>query len=163
MEREAKAISSLNHRHICHLYDIGSQDGTDYMVMEFLEGETLAERLRKGAMPLNEIFKTGIAVAEALAVAHRQGWGTRVLREITTLAGVALGDHELFSFSMPSRHSSLRGRYSLPILPELPITETIDEVIVYHSNSLHVGIHDCRTNETESAMLEVLAECIGFG
>jgi len=73
MEREAKAISSLNHRHICHLYDIGSQDGTDYMVMEFLEGETLAERLRKGAMPLNEIFKTGIAVAEALAVAHRQG------------------------------------------------------------------------------------------
>src|SRR6266436_5478566 len=73
MEREARAISSLNHRHICHLYDIGSQDGTDYMVMEFLEGETLAERLRKGAMPLNEIFKTGIAVAEALAVAHRQG------------------------------------------------------------------------------------------
>ena len=98
MEREAKAISSLNHRHICHLYDIGSQDGTDYMVMEFLEGETLAERLRKGAMPLNEIFKTGIAVAEALAVAHRQGWGTRVLREITTLAGVALGEHELISF-----------------------------------------------------------------
>src|SRR5712691_6655177 len=73
MEREAKAISSLNHPHICHLYDIGSHDETDYMVMEFLEGETLAERLRKGAMPLNEIFKTGIAVAEALAVAHRQG------------------------------------------------------------------------------------------
>src|SRR6266705_7033387 len=47
MEREARAISSLNHPHICHLYDIGSQDGTDYMVMEFLEGETLAERLRK--------------------------------------------------------------------------------------------------------------------
>src|SRR5437879_12519839 len=80
MEREAKAISSLNHRHICHLYDIGSQDGTDYMVMEFLEGETLAERLRKGAMPLNEIFKTGIAVAEALAVAHRQGLVHRDLK-----------------------------------------------------------------------------------
>src|SRR5258707_550381 len=72
-EREAKAISSLNHPHICHLYDIGSQDGTDYLVMEFLEGETLAERLRKGAMSLNEIFKIGIAVADALAVAHRQG------------------------------------------------------------------------------------------
>src|SRR5712671_6137190 len=80
MEREAKAISSLNHPHICHLYDIGSQDGTDYMVMEFLEGETLAERLRKGAMPLNEIFKTGIAVAEALAVAHRQGLVHRDLK-----------------------------------------------------------------------------------
>jgi serine/threonine protein kinase len=73
MEREARAISSLNHPHICHLYDIGSQDGTDYLVMEFLEGETLAERLRKGAMPLNEVFRVGIAVAEALAVAHRSG------------------------------------------------------------------------------------------
>ena len=73
MEREARAISSLNHPHICHLYDIGSQDGTDYLVMEFLEGETLAERLRKGAMPLNEILKIGIAMAEALAFAHRQG------------------------------------------------------------------------------------------
>src|SRR6266436_2473440 len=64
--------------------------------------------------------------------------------------------------SMPSRHSSLRGRYSLPILPELPITETIDEMIVYHSDGLHVGIHDRRTNETESARLEVLAERIGL-
>ena len=54
MEREARAISSLNHVGICHLYDVGSQAGTDYLVMEFLEGETLAERLRKGPMPLNE-------------------------------------------------------------------------------------------------------------
>jgi serine/threonine protein kinase len=73
MEREARAISALNHPHICHLYDIGSQDGTDYLVMEFPEGETLAERLRKGAMPLNEICKIGVAIAEALAVAHRHG------------------------------------------------------------------------------------------
>src|SRR5207245_2770290 len=65
-------------------------------------------------------------------------------------------------FSMPSRHSSLRGRSSLPILPDLPITETIDEVIVYHSNGLHVGIHDRRTNETEPATSKVLAERIGF-
>jgi len=73
MEREARAISSLNHPHICQLYDIGSQDGTDYLVMEFLDGETLAERLRKGALPLAEVFKIGIAVAEALAVANRGG------------------------------------------------------------------------------------------
>src|SRR5690349_4865445 len=73
MEREARAISSLNDPHICQLYDIGSQDGTDYLVMEFLEGETLAERLRKGALPLNEVLRIGIAVAEALAVAHRHG------------------------------------------------------------------------------------------
>ncbi len=73
MEREGRAISSLNHPHICQLYDIGSQNGTDYLVMEFLEGETLGERLRKGAMPLPEVIKIGIAVAEALAVAHRSG------------------------------------------------------------------------------------------
>ena len=59
MEREARAISSLNHPNICHLYDIGSQDGADYLVMEFLEGETLAERLRKGAMPLSETLAIG--------------------------------------------------------------------------------------------------------
>ena len=56
-----------------NLYDIGTLDGSDYLVMEFLEGETLAERLRKGAMPLNENFKIGMAVADALAFAHRQG------------------------------------------------------------------------------------------
>ena len=61
-EREARTISSLNHPHICHLYDIGSQDDTDFLVMEFLDGETLAERLRKGAAPLNELLRVGIEV-----------------------------------------------------------------------------------------------------
>src|ERR1700720_4180530 len=68
MEREGRAISSVNHPHICQLYDIGSQNGTDYLVMEFLEGETLAERLRKGGLPLNEILRVGTAIAEELAV-----------------------------------------------------------------------------------------------
>jgi eukaryotic-like serine/threonine-protein kinase len=72
-EREARAISSLNHPHICQLYDVGSQEGTDFLVMEFLDGETLAERLRKGALPLPELLKIGIEVAEALEVAHRAG------------------------------------------------------------------------------------------
>src|SRR5229473_6320667 len=52
MEREARAISSLSHPHICHLYDIGSQNGTDYLVMEYIEGETVADRLSKGPLPL---------------------------------------------------------------------------------------------------------------
>jgi serine/threonine protein kinase/Tol biopolymer transport system component len=98
LEREARSISSLNHPHICHLYDIGSQDGTDYLVMEFLEGETLAERLRKGAMPLNEVFHIGIAVAEALAVAHRQGIVHRDLKPgniMLTQAGAKLMDFGL--------------------------------------------------------------------
>jgi serine/threonine protein kinase/Tol biopolymer transport system component len=98
MEREGRAISSLNHPHICQLYDIGSQNGTDYLVMEFLEGETLAERLRKGAMPLNEIFKVGIAVAEALAVAHRSGIVHRDLKPgniMLTQSGAKLMDFGL--------------------------------------------------------------------
>jgi eukaryotic-like serine/threonine-protein kinase len=98
MEREARAISSLNHPNICHLYDIGSQDGTDFLVMEFLEGETLADRLRKGALPLNEILKIGIAVAEALAIAHRQGIVHRDLKPgnvMLTSAGAKLMDFGL--------------------------------------------------------------------
>jgi serine/threonine protein kinase/Tol biopolymer transport system component len=98
MEREGRAISSLNHPHICQLYDIGSQNGTDYLVMEFLEGETLAERLRKGEMPLAELFKIGIAVAEALAVAHRHGIVHRDLKPgniMLTQAGAKLMDFGL--------------------------------------------------------------------
>jgi serine/threonine protein kinase len=59
-EREARTVSSLNHPHVCRLFDVGSQDGTDFLVMKFLDGETLAERLRKGAMPVNEFLKTGM-------------------------------------------------------------------------------------------------------
>src|SRR5580704_4013981 len=98
MEREGRAISSLNHPHICQLYDIGSQDGTDYLVMEFLEGETLAERLRKGAIPLAEVFKIGIAVAEALTVAHRSGIVHRDLKPgniMVTQGGAKLMDSGL--------------------------------------------------------------------
>jgi eukaryotic-like serine/threonine-protein kinase len=98
MEREARAISSLNHANICHLYDIGSQEGIDFLVMEFLEGETLAQRLDKGAMPLAEALKVGIAVADALAVAHRQGIVHRDLKPgniMLTKAGAKLMDFGL--------------------------------------------------------------------
>ena len=98
MEREARAISSLNHPNICHLYDIGSQDGTDFLVMEFLEGQTLAERLRAGALALPEVYKIGIAVAEALAFAHRNGILHRDLKPgniMLTAAGAKLMDFGL--------------------------------------------------------------------
>ena len=98
MEREARAISALNHPHICQLFDIGSQNGTDYLVMEFLEGETLAKRLGKGAMPLNEILRIGIAVAEALEVAHRKGIVHRDLKPgniMLTPSGAKLMDFGL--------------------------------------------------------------------
>ena len=72
-EREAKTISSLNHPHICVLYDVGHQDGTDYLVMECLEGETLAKRLEKGPLPLEQVLKFGRQIADALDKAHRSG------------------------------------------------------------------------------------------
>src|ERR1700752_5373034 len=71
MEREAKAISALQHANICTLHDIGTQDGTDFLVMEYLEGQTLADRLGKGALPLEEVLKIGTEVAQALEKAHQ--------------------------------------------------------------------------------------------
>ena len=68
-EREAKAVSSLNHPHICTLHDIGQQGGTSYLVMEFLDGTTLASRLERGALPLEEALKIAIEVARLLAQA----------------------------------------------------------------------------------------------
>ncbi len=81
-EREAKTISSLNHPHICTLYEFDTQDGTDFLVMEYLEGETLAERLRKGALPLklDQALRYAIEIADALDKAHRQGVTYRDLK-----------------------------------------------------------------------------------
>jgi serine/threonine protein kinase len=73
MEREARSISSLNHPNICTLHDIGSQDGVDFLVMEHLDGETLADRLHRGAMPLEEALEIAIKIADALDKAHARG------------------------------------------------------------------------------------------
>src|ERR1700730_7309127 len=72
-EREARTLSSVAHPHICHLYDVGSQSGVEFLVMELLEGETLAERLKKGPLPLHEVSQIGIEIADALTKAHRVG------------------------------------------------------------------------------------------
>src|SRR5258708_5924415 len=70
-EREAKTISGLNHPNICVLHDIGHQDGIDYLVMECVEGETLAKRLEKGPLPLEQVLKYGAQITDALDKAHR--------------------------------------------------------------------------------------------
>jgi serine/threonine protein kinase/Tol biopolymer transport system component len=72
-EREARAVSSLNHPHICTLHDVGSHDGLDYLVMEYLEGESLSERLKKGPLPLEEALRYGREIADGLDEAHRKG------------------------------------------------------------------------------------------
>lgn len=72
-DREARAVAALSHPHICALFDVGNQDGTRYLVMEYLEGQTLAERLATGPLPSEEVFKLGAQMAEALAAAHAKG------------------------------------------------------------------------------------------
>jgi eukaryotic-like serine/threonine-protein kinase len=113
-EREARAISSLNHPHICHLYDIGSHDGTDFLVMEFLDGETLADRLRKGAMPLPELLKIGMQIAAALETAHAAGIVHRDLKPgniMLTKSGAKLMD---FGLAKPTLAAS--GAAAPPLL-----------------------------------------------
>ena len=72
-EREARAVSSLSHPHICVLYDVGNQDGIEYLVMEHLEGETLAARIAKGSLTTAELLRCASQIADALDKAHRQG------------------------------------------------------------------------------------------
>src|SRR5579864_806101 len=97
-EREARAISQLQHPHICTLHDIGHQDGIDFLVMEYLEGETLAERLHRGGLPAQELFKIAIQIADALDRAHRAGIVHRDLKPgniMLTKAGAKLLDFGL--------------------------------------------------------------------
>jgi eukaryotic-like serine/threonine-protein kinase len=97
-EREARAISSLNHPNICTLYDVGHQDGIDYLVMEFLEGQTLAERLIKGPLPLEQMLKCGIEICEGMEKAHKTGVVHRDLKPgnvMLTKTGAKLMDFGL--------------------------------------------------------------------
>jgi eukaryotic-like serine/threonine-protein kinase len=97
-EREARAASSLNHPHICALFDVGRQEGIDFLVMEYLEGETLADRLSRGPLPTEQVLRYGIEIADALDKAHRQGIVHRDLKPgnvMLTKAGTKLLDFGL--------------------------------------------------------------------
>ncbi|MGK2857244.1 MAG: protein kinase domain-containing protein [Thermoanaerobaculia bacterium] len=103
-EREAKTISQLNHTHICTLYDVGHEDGVDFLVMELLEGESLADRIARGPLPLHEVLRFGQQIAEALDKAHRQGVVHRDLKPgnvMLTKAGAKLLDFGLAKIAQP--------------------------------------------------------------
>ena len=94
-EREARTVAALNHPHICTLHDIGTQDGINFLVMEYLDGQTLAQRLEKGALPLDQALTVAIEIADALDKAHRQGIVHRDLKPaniMLTKAGAKLLD-----------------------------------------------------------------------
>ena len=101
-ERQARTLSSVTHPHICHLYDVGSQAGVEFLVMELLEGETLACRLLKGPLPLPDLLKIAVDIADALAKAHRLGITHRDLKPsniMLTKTGAKLMD---FGLAKPS-------------------------------------------------------------
>jgi len=121
-EREARAVSSLNHPHICALYDVGREGGVDFLVMEHLEGETLADRIRKGPLPLEQALRTGIEIAEALDKAHRHGVVHRDLKPanvMMTKSGAKLLD---FGLAKATATGGADGLSAMPTA-EKPLTE----------------------------------------
>ncbi len=120
-EREAKAISALNHPNICHLYDVGSQDGAGYLVMEYLDGDTLADRLLKGPLPLEQVLRYGVDICEGLEMAHRSGVVHRDLKPgnvMLTRSGAKLMD---FGLAKPALTGADPASTSLRTVPQ-PLT-----------------------------------------
>jgi eukaryotic-like serine/threonine-protein kinase len=103
-EREARAVAALNHPHICVLHDVGRHEGIDFLVMEYLEGETLGERLARGALPLPHALQFAVQVSDALDKAHRAGIVHRDLKPrniMLTKAGAKLLDFGLAKWRAP--------------------------------------------------------------
>jgi eukaryotic-like serine/threonine-protein kinase len=101
-EREARAVSAISHPHICALYDVGREGGVFYLVMEYLEGETLADRLESGPLPIQQVLRYGTEIAEALETAHRLGVVHRDLKPgniMITRSGAKLLDFGLAKFA----------------------------------------------------------------
>jgi len=127
LSREAKAISGLSHPNICTLYDVGHQDGTDYLVMEHLEGETLADRLEKGPLPTEQVLRIGMDIAGALGAAHRQGIVHRDLKPgniMLTKSGAKLLDFGLAKAVAPAVNLSAMPTASKPLTAEGKIVGT---------------------------------------
>ncbi len=122
-EREAKTISQLNHPHICTLYDVGSQDGADYLVMEYLEGEVLAKRLERGPLALEQVLKFGGQIADALDKAHRAGIVHRDLKPgniMLTATGAKLLD---FGLARPASALVSGATLTAAAAPTTPVTQ----------------------------------------
>ena len=117
-DREARVISQLDHPHICALYDVGEQNGTSFLVMQYLEGETLEQRLKKGALPLEQALHYAIQMADALAKAHRAGIVHRDLKPgniMLTKTGATLLDFGLAKATGPP--GAAAGESMLPTTP----------------------------------------------
>jgi serine/threonine protein kinase len=120
-EREAKTISNLNHPHICVLHDVGQQNGIDYIVMECVEGETLAARLEKGPLPLDQALRYGAQIADALDKAHRCGVVHRDLTPRNVM--ITCNGAKLLDFGLAKPCGAMLSQVTLTALPVSPVTQ----------------------------------------
>lgn len=132
-EREARAVSSLNHPNICHLYDVGSQDGIDYLVMEYVEGEPLPTRLQRGALPLDQALKLGAEIGEALDKAHRSGVIHRDLKPGNIM--LTKNGAKLLDFGLAKPSPAIAAKTPTPLSPSNP-TMTVSALVASAPDSL---------------------------
>jgi serine/threonine protein kinase len=150
-EREARAVSSLSHPHICALYDVGQQDGIDYLVMEYIEGESLADRLDKGPLPVDQALEYAIQVADALEKAHRAGITHRDLKPanvMLTKSGTKLLDFGLAKLRGSETEAVFTAQSNLPT-EQLSLTAegTILGTLQYMApEQVEAGAVDARTD-----------------
>jgi serine/threonine protein kinase len=131
-ETEARAIAALNHPHICVIYDSGRQEELDYLVMEFLEGETLAQRLARGPLPIDQVLRYAIEIAGALGNAHRSGIVHRDLKPaniILTSSGSKLLDFGLAKLRQTA--STIASNSAFPTNASLTAAGTILGTLQY--------------------------------
>ncbi len=127
-ERESRALAALSHPHICQVFDVGRDGGVDFIVMEYLEGETLSARLAKGLMPIDQALRHGIEIADALAQAHRRGVFHRDLKPgniMVTRSGVVLVDFGLARIDQKVSYSDDVGPRAKTLTSEGAIAGTL--------------------------------------
>jgi Tol biopolymer transport system component len=127
-DREARALSQLTHPHICTLYDVGDQDGTAFLVMEHLEGPTLADRLTKGPLPLDQALQTAIEITSALDTAHRAGIVHRDLKPGNIM--LTKGGAKLLDFGLAKSSAPLVAGSGPSMLPTTPANLTAQGTIL---------------------------------
>jgi len=166
-EREARAISSLQHAHICTLFDVGHQDGIDYLVMEYLEGETLAFRLLKGPLPLDQVLTIAIQTADALERAHRHGIIHRDLKPgniMLTKSGAKLMDFGLAKGKTVGATSGSSVGLLTPSTPTMNVAQMTSPLTPLTQKGLIVGTFQYMAPEVlQGAEADARSDIFSFG